>query len=142
MRHDALMEKFLQQLEIRGWTGVWDCASCSDHSSEGRDPPPETRWGDIYDDTQCWVNDAFISKCIKYDTQAVRDWCRSSRPSQGVSDGLLFRALVFNWRGALSSRSANMCRSLNISKSFMKLLSVFIVEWVWRIYRSFHRSTA
>ena len=109
MRHDTLMNKFLQQLEIRG------CTVCCAPTIPVRGGTPRKLYGVIYNDTQCWVidativtdnadlNDAFISKCTKYDTPAVRDWCRSSRPSQGVSDGGLFGVLVFNWRGAMAS---------------------------------------
>ena len=143
MRHDTLMEKFLQPLEIRGWT-VYRTPTIPVQCGTPQKPD-----GVIYKDTQCWVidativadnadlNDAFVNKC---DTKAVRNWCRLNRSSHGVSDGVLLVALVFNWRGA--SRSASLCRSLNISKSFMKLLSVCVVEWGWKIYRNFHRSTA
>ena len=135
MRHDTLMEKFLQQLEIRGWTV---CRALTIPVRGGTLQKPD---GVIYKDTQCWVidativadnaklNDAFMSKCYKYDTQAVRDWCRSNRPSHDVSDDVLFGALVFHWQGAMAAQSASMCRSLNISKSFMKLLSVCVVQW-------------
>ena len=54
----------------------------------------------------------------------------------------LYGALIFNWRGAMSSRSAKMCSLMGISKSDMKLMSVCVVEWGSRIYRHFHKGTA
>ena len=148
MRHDTVMEKFLQQMEIRGWLAV------RAPTIPVKDASPQKPDGVIFKDNVCWVidativadnanlTDAYNEKCRKYDTQAVRDWCRSNRPSLDVSCVVLFGALVFNWRGAMAAQSANLGRSLNLPVSFFKILSVCVVEWGWRIYRSFHRTTA
>ena len=148
MRHDTIMEKFLQQMEIRGWLVV------RAPTIPVTDASPQKPDGVIYTDNICWVidativadnanmQDAYNDKCHKYDTQAVRDWYRLNRPSLDVSCVVLFGALVFNWRGAVAAQSANLGRSLNLPQSFFKILSVCVVEWGWRIYRSFHRTTA
>ena len=91
MRHDTVMEKFLQQMEIRGWLAV------RAPTIPVKDASPQKPDGVIFKDNVCWVidativadnanlTDAYNEKCRKYDTQAVRDWCRSNRPSLDVS---------------------------------------------------------
>ena len=81
---------------------------------------PQIPDGVLFKDGTGWVVDASVvadnadldyaheSKCAKYNTPAVRDWCQSHWPSGGPWDPL-FGALIFNWRGAMSPRSANMC---------------------------------
>ena len=124
MRHDTVMEKFLQQMEIRGWLVV------RAPTIPVKDASPQKPDGVIYKDNICWVidativadnanlTDAYNDKCQKYDTKAIRDWCRSNRPSLDVSCVVLFGALVFNWRGAMAAQSANLGRSLNLPMSF------------------------
>ena len=70
------------------------------------------------------MQDAYNDKCHKYDTQAVRNWCRSNRPSHDVSGVVLFSALVFNWRGAMAAQSATLCRSLNLPVFFKNSFGV------------------
>ncbi|RLJ22762.1 hypothetical protein DJ031_00280 [bacterium endosymbiont of Escarpia laminata] len=147
-RHDALMEKFLHGMENRGWLVM-------------RAPvilvvggTPQKPDGILYARGRCWVIDASVvadnadldeahrSKCAKYDTPAVRDWCQSHWPSPEVPAGVSFGALIFNWRGAMSPLSARMCRALGCNQSDMKLMSVSILEWGWKLFRAFHQSTA
>ena len=78
MHHNMLMEKFLQQLEIRGWT------VCRAPNIPVRVGTPQKPDGVMYKDNQCWVidativvdnanlNDAFMSKYYKYDTQILQ----------------------------------------------------------------------
>ena len=147
-RHDALMEKYLLKMENSGWQVVRAPVI------PVRGGSPQIPDGVLYKDGRCWVVDAsvvvdnadldaaHVSKCAKYDTPAVRDWCQLHWPSSGGSLLHLFRALIFNWRGAMSSRSANMCPLMGISKSDMKIMSVCVVEWGWWIHSHFHRGTA
>ena len=147
-RHDALMEKYLLKMDNRGWHVVRAPVI------PVRDGTPQIPDGVLYKDGTCWVvdasvvadnadlDDAHASKCTKYNTPAVRDWCQSHWPSPGGSLVNLFGALIFNWRGTMSSRSANMCSLMRITKSDMKIMSVCVVEWGWRIYRHFHKGTA
>ena len=84
--------------------------------------------GVLFKDGTCWVVDASVvsdnadlddaheSKCAKYNTPAVRDWCQSHWPSRGGSVEPLFGALIFNWRGAMSCRSAGMCSLMGLTK--------------------------
>ena len=72
---------------------------------------PQIPDGVAYKDGVCWVvdasvvadnadlDDAHLSKCTKYDTPAVRDWCQSNWPSEVASGEVRFGALIFNWRG-------------------------------------------
>ena len=88
-RHDALLEKFLHRMENRGW-------------SVKRAPVIKVRGGSpqipdavLFSQGACWVVDASVvadnadldnaheSKCRKYDTPAVRDWCQTNWPSGG-----------------------------------------------------------
>ncbi|KAI0233157.1 hypothetical protein LSAT2_016600, partial [Lamellibrachia satsuma] len=111
-RHDALLEKFLHRMENRGW-------------SVTRAPVIKVRGGSpqipdavLFSQGACWVVDASVvannadldnaheSKCVKYNTPAVRDWCQTNWPSEGASREIFFGALIFNWRGAMSPRSA------------------------------------
>ena len=148
-RHDALMEKFLHSLEIRGGSIVRAPVIPVVGSS------PQIPDGVVYFQSHCWVVDASVvadnadldnahlSKCAKYDTPAVRDWCQSNWPShEGTRGSVRFGALIFNWRGVMSRRSARMCEVLKINKATMKLFAVCVVEHGWRIYRDFHRCTA
>ena len=147
-RHDAVLEKLLKELERRGW-------------SLKRAPVIPVRGGSpqipdvvAYNDGNCWVidasvvadnadlNDAHDSKCAKYDTTAVRDWCQVNWPSSDPSGVVRFGALVFNWRGVMSQNSARMCQQLGVTKGHMKLMSCCVTEWGWKVYRTFHRSTA
>ena len=110
MRHDTIMEKFLQQMEIRGWLVIRAPTIPVTSAS------PQKPDGVIYKEDICWVidativadnadlQDAYNDKCRKYDTQAVRDWCRLNRPSQDVSGVVLFGALVFNGSGIRAPR--------------------------------------
>ena len=98
---------------------------------------PQIPDGVLFKDGTCWVvdesvvadnadlDDAHDSKCAKYNTPAVRDWCQSHLPSQEGSWVPLFGALIFNWRGAMSPRSANMCKRMGLSESDTKILSVW-----------------
>ena len=148
-RHDALMEKFLQSLEIRGGSIVRAPVIPVVRSS------PQIPDGVVYFQYHCWVVDASVvadnadldnahlSKCAKYDTPAVRDWCQSNWPShEGTRGSVRFAALISNWRGVMSRRSARMCEALKINKATMKLFAVCVVEHSWRIYRDVHQSTA
>ena len=148
-RHDALMEKFLQFLEIRGGSILRAPVIPVVGGS------PQIPDGVIYFQSHCWVVDASVvadnadldnahlSKCAKYDTPAVRDWCQSNWPShEGERGSIRFGAIIFNWRGVMSRRSARMCAELRIPKPTVKLFAVGVVEFGWRIYREFHRSTA
>ena len=68
--------------------------------------------GVAYNDGNCWVidasvvadkadlNDAHLSKCAKYDTPAVRDWCQANWPSPGPSGAVRFGALVLKLAGS------------------------------------------
>ena len=148
-RHDALMEKLLQALEIRGGSIVRAPVIPVVGSS------PQIPDGVIYFQSHCWVIDASVvadnadldnahlSKCAKYDTPTVRDWCQSNWPSHmGGHGNVRFGALIFNWRGVMSQLSARMCDALNVKRSVQKLMAVCVVEHGWRMYREFHRSTA
>ena len=104
-RHDAPMEKNLFKMENRGWSVVRAPVIPVRGSS------PQIPDGVLFKDGTCWVVDASVvadnadlddahdSKCAKYNTPAVRDWCQSHWPSQEVSWVPLFGALIFNWRG-------------------------------------------
>ena len=147
-RHDALMEKYLLKMENRGWQVVRAPVI------PVRGGSPQIPDGVLYKEGTWWVvdasvvadnvdlDDAFMSKCTKYDIPAVRDWCQSHWPSPGGSLVNLFGALIFNWRGAMSARSAIMCTQMGITKGDLKVFSVCVVEWGWRIYRHFHKGTA
>ena len=147
-RHDALMEKYLLKMENRGWQVVRAPVI------PVRGGSPQIPDGVLYKDGTCWVvdasvvadnadlDDAHLSKCAKYDTPAVRDWCQSHWPSQGDSWQPSFGALIFNWRGAMSSRSALMCTLMGITRNELKVFSVCVVKWGWRIYRHFHKGTS
>ena len=54
MHHDTLMETFLQQLEIRGWT------VCRAPTIPVRGGTPQKPDGVMYKDNQCWVINATI----------------------------------------------------------------------------------
>ena len=102
---------------------------------------PQIPDGVLFKDGTCWVvdvsivadnadlDDAHMSKCAKYNTPAVRDWCQSHWPSHGGSWDALLGALIFNWRGATFPRPANMYPCLVVSQSDMKIVSVCVVEW-------------
>jgi hypothetical protein len=83
-----------------------------------------------------------MSKCAKYDTLAVREWCQINWPYHEGSRNILFGALIFNWRGAMSSRSTTMCKQVGISVADTVLMAVCVVEQGWKICRFFHRGTA
>ena len=147
-RHDAVLEKLLHELERRGWSVLRAPVI------KVRCGSPQIPDGVAYKDGICWVidasvvadnadlDDAHLSKCTKYDTPAVRDWCQSNWPSEVAAGVVRFGALVFNWRGVMSPRSAHMCSTLGISQSHGKLMACCVAEWGWRIYRAFSRSTA
>ena len=148
-RHDALMEKLLQALEIRGGSIVRAPVIPVVGSS------PQIPDGVIYFQSHCWVVDASVvadnadvdnahlSKCAKYDTPTVRDWCQSNWPSHmGGHGNVRFGALIFNWRRVMSRLSARMCDLLKVNRSVQKVMAVCVVEHGWRMYREFHRSTA
>ena len=148
-RHDALMEKFLHSLEIRGGSILRAPVIPVVGGS------PQKPDGVIYFQSHCWVVDASVvadnadldnahlSKCAKYDTPAVRDWCQLNWPShEGVRGSIRFGALIFNWRGVMSRRSARMCDELKVPRATVKLFAVGVVEAGWRMFREFHRSTA
>lgn len=142
--HDSLVEKLLHDMEHRGWSIV---------IIPVRGGTPQIPDGVLYKQDTCWVIDAsvvadnadldeaHISKCAKYNTPAVRDWCQSNWPSQGEPGAVSFGALIFNWRGVMAPRSASMCHKLGISKSRMKVYAVGVVEWGWYIFRAFHKGT-
>ena len=147
-RYDAVLEKLLHELEGRGWSALRAPVI------PVRGGSPQIPDGVAYNDGNCWVidasvvadnadlNDAHLSKCAKYDTPAVRDWCQANWPPPGPSGAVRFGALVFNWRGVMSQLSAHMCQQLGITKGMMNLMSCSVTEWGWRLYRAFHRSTA
>ena len=147
-RHDALLEKFLLKMENRGW------AVTRAPVITVRGGSPQIPDAVLYSRSTCWVVDAsvvadnadldnaHVSKCVKYDTPPVRDWCQSNWPSEGVSGDIFFGALIFNWRGAMSQKSASMCRTFGISKSELVVFSAAICEWGWKVYRAFHKTTA
>ena len=105
MRHDALLEKFLHKMENRGWA-VTRAPVITVHGGS-----PQILDAVLYSRNACWVVDASVvadnadldnaheSKCVKYDTPAVRDWCQMNLPSEGASGDIFFSALIFNWRG-------------------------------------------
>ena len=82
-RHDALLEKFLLNMENRGWSVV------PSPVIPVRGGSPQIPDGMLFKDGTCWVidasvvadnadlDDAHMSKCAKYNTPAVRDWCQS-----------------------------------------------------------------
>ena len=133
-RHDALMEKYLRNMENRGWSVVRSPVI------PVRGGSPQIPDGVLFKDGTCWVVDASVvadnaalddahdSKCAKYNTPAVRDWCQSHWPSKEGSWVPLFGVLIFNWRGAMSPRSANMCKQMGMNQSDTKILSVSVVE--------------
>ena len=147
-RHDALLEKFLLKMENRGW------AVTRAPVITVRGGSPQIPDAVLYSRSTCWVVDAsvvadnadldnaHVSKCVKYNTPPVRDWCQSNWPSEGVSGDIFFGALIFNWRGAMSQKSASMCRTFGISKSELVVFSAAICEWGWKVYRAFHKTTA
>ena len=133
-RHDALMEKYLRNMENRGWSVVRAPVI------PVRGGSPQIPDGVLFKDGTCWVVDASVvadnaalddahdSKCAKYNTPAVRDWCQSHWPSKEGSWVPLFGVLIFTWRGAMSPRSANMCKQMGMNQSDTKILSVSVVE--------------
>lgn len=147
-RHDALMEKFLHYMENRGWQIMRAPVI------PVRGGSPQIPDGVLYKQGQCWVVDASVvadnadlddahnNKCSKYNTPAVRDWCQLHWPSHEAPGRIQFGALVFNWRGAMSSRSARMCRTIGITLGEMKVMAVGVVEWGWKVFRAFHQGTA
>ena len=78
-RHDALLEKFLHKMENRGW------AVTRAPVITVRGGSPQIPDAVLYSQSACWVVDASVvadnadldnaheSKCMKYDTPAVRD---------------------------------------------------------------------
>ena len=86
-RHDAVLEKLLHEFERRGWSVLRAPVI------PVRGGNPQIPDGVAYNDGNCWVidasvvadnadlNDAHLSKCAKYDTPAVRDWCQVNCPS-------------------------------------------------------------
>ena len=147
-RHDAVLEKLLRELERRGWSILRAPVI------PVRGGSPQIPDGVAYKDGVCWVvdasvvadnadlDDAHLSKCTKYDTPAVRDWCQSNWPSEVASGEVRFGALIFNWRGVMSPRSARMCHELGVTRAVMKIMAVSVVEWGWYTYRVFNRCTA
>ena len=112
MRHDALMEKFLCTLESRGLLIVGAPVI------RVRGGSPQIPEGVLNKGTQCWVVEASLvagnadldnvywSKCNKYNTPAVRDWCQSNWNSPEIFGQVSFGALILNWRAAMSARPA------------------------------------
>ena len=133
-RHNALMEKYLRNMENRGWSVVRAPVIPVMGGS------PQIPDGVLFKDGTCWVVDASVvadnaalddahdSKCAKDNTPAVRDWCQSHWPSKEGSWVPLFGVLIFNWRGTMSPRSANMCKQMGMNQSDTKILSVSVVE--------------
>ena len=84
-----------------------------------------------------------LSKCVKYDTPTVHDWCQSNWPSHMGGHGTVpSGALIFNWRGVMSRLAARMCDLLKVNRSVQKVMAVCVVGHGWRMYREFYRSTA
>ena len=88
---------------------------------------PQIPDGVLFKDGTCWVVDASV---VADNADQEGSWVP------------LFGALIFNWCGAMSPRSANMCKLMGLNQSDTNIVSVSVVEWGWRIYRHFHRGTA
>ena len=126
-------------MENRGWA-----VTCTPVITV-RGGSPQILDAALYSHNTCWIVDtsvvadnahldnAHISKCVKYDTPAVRDWCQANWPSEGVPGEVFFGALIFNWRGAISPKSASMCRTFSITRNKLVIFSTSVCEWGWKV---------
>lgn len=119
------------------------------------DPHIQTRLGIripdliIYDTNTVYVVDVAIcadwfslkkpydAKLLYYHQEDIVNWVTTNFPDRGI----VFEAVVLNWRGAIFHRSTKAMKSWGLTNRDLKLMAVKVLTYTANLYKHFSRST-
>lgn len=144
-RHNSIVSLVAKTMTAKGWTVVVEPAISTE---AGIRRPDLTIYqvgiaAYVVDVTvvadNAVLDKEHVRKVDYYDVREIREWVAAR--SEVNEAQVIFGAVAFNWRGALSRRSALFCNLLGLDKSFLELASVRCLQGGFAIFQRFHGTT-
>ena len=145
-RHNSVLRLLAQKLTTKGFRVLEEPAIVTDEGVRRPDAfvykPGVSAWVidvTITSDAPGDLSAAHARKVRKYDKPQIRTWAsgQAGVPTSAVS----FTSLTFNWRGALSTKSARDMKSLGIAMSTLEIMSTRVLEGGYRAWRQSRDAT-